>query len=127
MSDELYYRHVYHILSNKVARVGGLPFVTIPQGVAAVGGLGIAMLQKSIPLAIILPALGFVALSTYQGEFAVLRLAAVLYAAVLIRLGRPKVVSLEAAWKAVGATGESRPAAIYHLPGASVVAGKEEG
>ncbi|MCP4424866.1 MAG: hypothetical protein GY803_10265 [Chloroflexi bacterium] len=117
-----YYRHVYHILSSKVARLPGLPLVTIPQGVAAVGGLSIAMMNKSIILAFILPAVGFLALSMHQGEFAILRLFSVLYAAVLVRVNKPQTVSLDTTWQmTTGKKEDGRPAAIYRLPGASMV------
>lgn len=126
MNEELgyTYRHVYHILSGKGAKIGGVPFLTIPQGVAMIGGLSVGMMSKNIPLGIILIIIGYLALSMYQGEFALLRTVTVVYTAALVRLKRPKIVSLEASWNAVRQVEETQQAAVLHLPGADLITGK---
>lgn len=122
--DGYYYQHVRHILRQKTARIGGVPFLTVPQGLAmmGLGGFGI-LTSMSLPFIILFAILGYVALTIYQGEFLILRLARILKAAVLIQTNNTPTLDLAQQWQAVAQQRQrsSAAAVVYTADGVQMV------
>jgi hypothetical protein len=122
--DGYYYQQVRHILRQKAARIGGVPFMTVPQGLAmmGLGGFGI-LTSLSLPFIILGAVLGYAALLTYQGEFLVLRLVRILKAAVLIQTNNVPTLDLGQQWQMAARQRQTTGAAavVYTADGVQMV------
>jgi hypothetical protein len=119
-----YYQHVRHIIRQKATRVGGVPFLTVPQGIAVMGLLGLGTVMQ-LPLVVTgaLAMVGFVALYIYQGEFVALKVGRVLKAALLVQSDNAPLVNVGQYWQQLARQKQtSRSAAVvYQAEGVSMV------
>jgi hypothetical protein len=119
-----YYQHVRHIIRQKATRVGGIPFLTVPQGIAIMGLLGLGtVMQLPLLVTALLGVMGFVTLYIYQGEFVILIVARILKAAVLVQTGHAPIVEIGHYWHDLARQEQaSRSAAVvYQAEGVQMV------
>lgn len=108
------YHHLPEIMSQKAARIGGLPFLTVWQFIAVFGAAGFMMALK-VPavFAFTIGLIAFVGLYVHKGEFLALRWVAIIKTAVLVRVSRPRVVNLSTDWNSMRTTKRTGGAVIF--------------
>lgn len=122
--ENYYYYHVRHIMRQKSAKLGGIPFLTMPQGIAVLGTLGLAnVLQLPLLVMGLLAVISYLSLYISQGEFIATRVIRVVKIAILIQLNQAPTTNITDAWKVLAdeERAPARASVVYRTEGASMV------